>query len=106
MYTDKAGELKLFEEKRRSDDGDHTSGSALGGDDDFPWVSEGSGDEDKQMELGGHTGGGGSENGEMELTQMIESKGRCREPGWCYIAHQNTRVPCFQILRETDENTS
>ena len=90
MYTDKAGELKLFEEKRRSDDGDHTSGSALGGDDDFPWVSEGSGDEDKQMELGGHTGGGGSENGEMELTQVIESKGRCREPGWCYIAHQNT----------------
>lgn len=82
MYTDNARELKLFEEKKRSDDGDHTSGSALGGDDDFPWVSEDSGDEDKQMELGGNAGGG-SENGEMELTQVVESKGRYREPGRC-----------------------
>ena len=82
MYTDNAGELKLFEEKKRSDDGDHTSGSALGGDDDFPWVSEDSGDEDKQMELGGNTGGG-SENGELELTRVVESKGRYREPGRC-----------------------
>lgn len=81
MHIDNAGELKLFEEKKRSDNGDHTS---VGGDEVSPWVSEDS--EDGRMELGDNTGG--SENGETEATQHV--KGRHKEKGRCYIAHQNT----------------
>ena len=88
MSTDHAGELKLFEEKKRSGDGDHTSGSVQGGDNVPPWVSEDS--EDERMELGGDAGG--SENGETEGTQ-VKSKGRHKEEG----KYLHTKVPCFQV---------